>query len=416
LKTLLLSTMDLEGGAARATYRLHDGLKRVGVDSRMLVQRKIGTDETVARDPGSFARLRALAAPHLDRLPLHLYAQQQRAHWGIGWLPTRATARAAMAVEADIVNLHWVSGGFLSIGALSGLGRPLVWTLHDMWAFTGGCHYSQGCAGYLQRCGRCPQLASTRERDLSRWVWSRKRKALDRLDLTIVTPSRWLADCARSSSLLRDRRVETIPNGLNLDRFKPIDRLLARDLLSLPQGRKLILFGALGSTSDPRKGFQQLLPALRRLASQGWSCEADVVIFGASEPKDPPRIGLTTHFAGQVNDDLSLALLYSAADVFVAPSLEDNLPNTVLEAIACGTPAAAFSLGGMPDMIEHQQTGYLAKPLDSEDLARGISWILEDEVRGGALRRNARAKAEREFELCANAQRYRELFAELLAR
>jgi glycosyltransferase involved in cell wall biosynthesis len=232
--------------------------------------------------------------------------------------------------------------------------------------------------------------------------------------LTIVTPSRWLADCARKSSLFHDLRIEVIPNGLDSQRYKPVEQKLARDLLNLPQDKQLILFGAMKATSDRRKGFHLLLPALQKLSQIQGQDRIELVVFGASEPREPPDFGFKVNYLGRLNDDISLALVYAAADVFVVPSLEDNLPNTVMESLACGTPCVAFKIGGMPDMIEHGQNGYLAQPYEIEDLAKGIAWVLEDRERYGKLCDRDRQKVEQEFTLELQAHRYLSLYQELI--
>ena len=284
-----------------------------------------------------------------------------------------------------------------------------------MWSFTGGCHYNEDCDKYTANCGACPILGSTKEADLSRQIWQRKHKSWQDLNLTIVTPSRWLGDCAKASSLFGDRRVEVIPYGLDLKTYRPIDRATARNLLKLPQDKQLVLFLSLNATSDRRKGFQLLQPALQQLSQSGWQDKLELMVVGASQPENPPELGFKAHYLGIMRDDLSLALAYSAADVFVAPSIQDNLPNTVLEAIACGTPCVAFKIGGMPDMVEHQANGYLASPFETEDLARGIGWVLEDGDRLQNLSTFAREKAEREFALEIQARRYQTLYQEILA-
>jgi glycosyltransferase involved in cell wall biosynthesis len=208
-----------------------------------------------------------------------------------------------------------------------------------------------------------------------------------------------------------------IANGLDIQRYKPIEKSFARNLLGLPQNKQLILFGAMSSTSDRRKGFHLLLPALKKL-SQGQMGQdrLELVVFGASQPLEPPDFGFKTHYLGRLNDDISLALVYAAADIFVAPSTEDNLPNTVMEALACGIPCVAFKIGGMPDMIEHQQNGYLAHPYDIEDLAQGINWVLENTERYNQLCIQARQKVEQEFTLELQAEKYLELYSDILSK
>jgi glycosyltransferase involved in cell wall biosynthesis len=414
MKVLHLNTSDINGGAARAAYRLHQGLQRIGLTSQMLVQDQVSDDSTVVKPATKLQRGLAKIQPILNVLPLLLFSpQRDRVPYSLQWFPDAISSQIAQ-IAPDIINLHWISDGYIQIETLAKLNKPIVWTLHDMWPFTGGCHYSQECDRYTKSCGACPQLGSTRDGDLSRWVWRRKARAWNNLNLTIVTPSNWLATCARSSSLFEGLRIEVIPNGLDLQKYKPIERSLARKLLDFPQDKQLILFGAMKSTSDRRKGFHLLLPALQKLSQSEWQKRLELVVFGASEPLEPPDFGFKANYIGKLSDDISLSLLYAAADVFVAPSVQDNLPNTVMEALACGTPCVAFKIGGMPDMIEHEQNGYLAQPYEVEDLARGIAWVLEDRERYEKLCDRAREKAEEEFTLELQAQRYLSLYKELI--
>jgi glycosyltransferase involved in cell wall biosynthesis len=415
MKALLLSASDIEGGAACAAYRLHRGLQAVGVDSQMLVQTKHSDDSTVLGPLMKLAKGIAKLKPTLDSLPLQFWRNRDRTAYSIQWLPSTVSPRAVNPYS-DIINLHWVCEGYLQVEAIARLGKPLVWTLHDMWPFTGGCHYSQGCDRYTNSCGACPQLRSSKNWDASRWVWQRKAKAWKDLDLTIVTPSSWLADCASKSSLFQGLRIEVIPNGLDSERYKPVNRHIARELLNLPQDQYLVLFGAMNATSDPRKGFHLLQPALKKLNNLDWQDKIELVIFGSSGPNIQSDICFKPHYLGKLSDDVSLALVYAAADVFVAPSRQDNLPNTVMEALACGTPCVAFNIGGMPDMIEHQQNGYLAQPFGIEDLAQGIAWVLEDRERHQKLCDRAREKVEQEFTQDLQARRYLSLFKELVNR
>ncbi|MBU7008193.1 glycosyltransferase involved in cell wall biosynthesis [Peptococcaceae bacterium DYL19] len=296
------------------------------------------------------------------------------------------------------------------------INRPIIWTLHDSWAFTGGCHLPFDCVRYRDGCKKCPILNSSKEKDISSRVMERKQRAWKSINLTIVTPSKWLGECARSSMLFKNNRIETIPNGIDTGVFKPIGREVAREILSLPLDKKLLLFGAVNSTRDPNKGFQFLQQALQKMNSSGWGDIAQALVFGGLEPANRLEIGLKTTFLGRLQDDISLALLYSAADVFVAPSIQENLPNTVMEALACGTPCVAFNIGGMPDMIEHQRNGYLARPFEADDLARGIAWALEDNSRREALSHRAREKVEQEFDIKLIAGKYHELYREILSR
>lgn len=414
MKVLHLNTSD-SGGAGRAAYRLHQGLQSLGVESQMLVQVSHGDDKAIFSPYSTLGKLIAKLklTERLDSLPLKLYRHRQQTDFSPELIPDVLVAKLSQH-NPDVINLHWTCHGFLQIETLPKFKRPLVWTLHDMWAFTGGCNYSQECDRYTNSCGACPILHSHQNWDLSRLIWQRKAKAWKNLNLTIVTPSLWLAHCAGSSSLFNDVRIEVIPNGLDTEKYKPVPRQLARNILNLPQDKHLVLFGAMYPNSDRRKGFHLLQPALQHLSKSGWQDKIELVVFGASEPKEPTNLGFKSHYLGKLSDDISLALIYAACDVFVAPSLQDNLPNTIMEAIACGTPCVAFNIGGMPDMIEHHSNGYLAQPYQIDDLAQGIAWVIEDRERHYKLGDRARQKAEQEYTLEIQAHRYSSLYSTIL--
>ena len=413
MKPVLLSRSD-EFGAGRAAYRLHRGLQEIGVDSNMLVQKKISGDNNVIGIEGSLTIKLVNFRETFDAWPVKFYSDGSRGMFWPGWFPDRMRSKMA-PIKPDVINLHWVCRGYLQVETLAKFNKPLVWTFHDMWGFTGGCNYSEDCDRYTASCGNCPQLGSNRDYDLSRWVWQRKAKAWKNLNLAVVTPSNWMAKLARASSLFKEARVEVIPNGLDSQVYQPFDRATARKLLKLPQDKQLVLFGASSATSDRRKGFHLLQPALQSLSQSGWHDKIELVVFGSSRPSNPPDLGFNSRYLGRLGDDISLALVYAAADVFVAPSIQDNLPNTVVEAIACGTPCVAFKIGGMPDIIEHQQNGYLAPAYEVEELARGIAWVLENRERHQKLCHRAREKAEQEFSQQLMARRYLSLFAEMVA-
>lgn len=416
MKVLLLSTYDTRGGAGKAAYRLHNGLNNIGINSQMLVQVKFSNDADVIATGSKIVEKYPKLKPHLDSFPKLFFRssnQAERTSFSLQWLPNSIESKIA-TVNPDIINLHWVSGGFVNIETIAKLNKPIVWTLHDMWAFTGGCHYSQECDRYKEICGNCPQMPAKYNMDLANWVWQRKSKAWPSLNGTIVALSNWLAKCAASSSLLKNWRIEVIPNGLDTEIYKPFEQSLVRKKLKLSQDKHLILFGAENATTTPRKGFHFLKAALENLSKTDWSNQCELVVFGAEKSNDSSDLGFKTHYLGRLNDEITIAQVYAAADVFVAPSIQDNLPNTVMESLACGTPCVGFSIGGMPDMIEHQRNGYLAKPFDVEDLAKGIAWVLENRNSENCkLGYYARQKVEHEFTLEIQARRYQSLLEEI---
>jgi len=414
MRVVLANTCD-SGGAARAVYRLHQGLRNAGVDSQMVVKYNFRKDPLLVGMEGILAKIawNLDLRLDLDKYPLRAYPHRNTEPWSSQWLPND-TAYRLRRLKPDIMHLHWIGGGFLPIRAFSGLGRPLVWTMHDMWGVTGGCHYDRECGRWQKGCGLCPQLNSGEENDWSRKTWRAKERAWKDLPMQIVCPSRWLAGVVSSSPLFLNKPVHVIPYGLDISIFHPSSKAEARLALGLPDGRSIIVLGAESILMDKRKGFQYLEPALKRLSEGSWRERIAIAVFGADAPEKALDLGFPVYFLGQIRDDHRLALVYSAGDVYLAPSTQDNLPNTVMESIACGTPCVAFNIGGMPDMIEHQVNGFLAKPFEIEDLVKGIEWVLSDKVRHNALCIEARKGAVERFSLETPANKYKALYERIL--
>ncbi len=410
-----LSTNESSGGAAVAARRLHLGLVEQGVESRFLVSRREADTLNASVVGGKFFRrlivpAAALAAPKLlDRL---YKRPEYGAYFTLSGLPS-PLAGAVNALPHDVLNLHWICGGFVSPWALQRLRGPVVWTVHDTWPLTGGCHYlTFNCERYKQNCGACPTLGSSKENDLSRRQWKLKRKAIEALRPVIVCPSLDYAVKAKESGLLQGCRVETIPNGIDTRVYRPIPKAQARAVLGLPQDEPLLLFGAMNAATDHNKGFDLLQQALRHL-SASYSGKFSALVFGSSHAE----LGLPcpVNFLGRLHDDISLTLAYSAADIFICPSRQENFPNTVLEALACGTPVAGFAVGGLPDAVEQGQTGFLAKPYDTLELAGHLANLLKaNELRQG-MGLLGREKVEQNFALPVVARQYLRLYEELSA-
>ncbi|WP_019502669.1 glycosyltransferase family 4 protein [Pseudanabaena sp. PCC 6802] len=409
MKVLHLSTSDVDNGGARAAYRLHQGLQLLGCSSQMLVRAKFSHENTVIAEKSLLTKL----APPISSFPLRIYPQRNSAMFSPQWFPD-VLERRVKQLNPDIINLHWVCNGYLQIETLPKFSKPLVWTLHDMWPFTGGCDYIRDCENFKESCGNCPQLLSRSPWDLSRWVWQRKHKSWKNVNLTVVATSSWMADCARSSSLFQHLRIETIPLGLDTEKYRLIDKQVARNLLNLPQDKQLVLFGAVNATSDRRKGFQLLLPALQQLSSSGWQDRLELVVFGSSTPEQSIDLGFNTHYLGFVHDDIALALIYAAADVAIVPSIQEAFGQTASESLSCGTPVVAFNTTGLKDIVDHKKNGYLATPFEIEDLAKGIVWVLEDVERHQKLQDSARETGLRDFASKIQARRYLTLYEEIL--
>ncbi|HZD26082.1 MAG TPA: glycosyltransferase family 4 protein [Alphaproteobacteria bacterium] len=415
MRVLHLSTFDTRGGAARGAYWLHRALAGRGVESRMLVGRKYGSDVDVVEPAYPLHRLAGALRGRLDALPLSGYRKTDDSFWTLGWLPDRLDQVIATH-DPEIVHLHWTGGGFMSVDALRRLPYPVVWTLRDMWAFTGGCHYTAGCERYIDACGRCPQLRSHTINDVSRRMRRRKQTAWRDTDLWLVPISSWLADCVDRSGLFDQRPVNVIPNGIDTGCFRPEDRAEAKIAWGLDPQRRHILFGAVDPTDDVRKGFHHMLRAVRLLAEAGWSERAELVVFGGEVPDGLADLGMPVRSVGLVKDDRALARLYSACEVMVAPSEQEAFGKTLVEAMACGTPVVAFANGGPCDIVQDRRTGVLAAAGDVGELAAGIVWCIEDEARNRELGRLARTRAKREYDIGVVADRYHSLYGEILAR
>ncbi len=408
MKIVALNETDIRGGAARASYRLHQGLQTLGVDSHLLVREKLTQDPTVIALRSPWTKL----GPRMNRLAYFPYPRRRTDLFCSQWFPDRI-APALRPLAPDLIQIHWITNGFLRIETLAQLARPLVWTLHDLWPFTGGCHYPVTvafdvfCDRYNQGCGKCPALGSRKQADLSARTWQRKAQAWAALDLHLVAPSQWVAQIARTHPLLGRYPIHTIPLGLNLDRFTPQDRPLARQQLNLPPDTFLIGFGALGGVEDDRKGFDLLRAALGVLA-QGEGRSIALVVLGAD--KAPADLPYPVYPLGVIHRDEDLAMAYSALDVMVVPSRQETFGQMVSESLACGTPVVAFEAHAMPDLILHQQNGYLAQAFDSQDLAQGIGWIMALGARSVQFRQAARQQALQYFSETLQAERYLDLY------
>ncbi len=416
MRVLLVNTYDRRGGAARAALRLHKGLRRAGVDSLFAVQCREGDTEGVIGRGGYPGRLLSSLRARLDRLPLKRGAEGRGEGFSPGWLPLGGLPRLVRRVRPDLVHLHWVTDGLLRVEELADLDVPVVWSLHDMWPFTGGCHYSGDCARYRGRCGRCPLLGSDAERDLSRVGHDRKRIACRGVGdgrLVVVGLSRWIAGEAAGSTLFGEVPIRNLPNPIDTDRFCPESRAEARRRLGLGEEGPLLLFGAMNPAEDARKGAALLEEALRHLERSSRHRPA-LLIVGDTGGRPFPRFDWPLAWRGHVGGDEILRLLYAAADVTVVPSLQENLSNMIMESLACGTPVVAFDTGGNPDMIEHRANGYLARPRESADLATGIGWVLES-VGSGGLSGCARRVVEERFSEAVVIPRYIELYRQVLA-
>lgn len=374
-KVFLLSRCDIDGGAAKAAYRLYKSLQLDGVDVEMIVDDKKSQDLGVKAPQALLQKIFIKVKSKLDLLPiLLLYRLKPAETWGLSWFPFFSyLGNFAVKNKDNILHFHWISYGAFPLLYFFRLRKyKIFWTMHDMWALTGGCHYSGTCDRYLTGCGNCPQLKSNYRFDLSRLSFFIKKKIFSTADITVICCSEWLRSCFESSPMFQNKKIVCLPNPIDTDFFKPVDMLRAREVFNLPSEKFLILVSAMSATTNLRKGFEYIPKALNAIPANLYS-HIELVVMGASEnQKTDAHIPFPVHYLGTVTDERSLALAYSACDVSVAPSLQENLSNSVMESLACGTPVVAFAVGGMVDLIKNGQTGELSSEISSDALSLNL--------------------------------------------
>lgn len=418
MKILLIGKHSRTGGAAIASTRLMGALRSRLEDVNMLVQEgEESKDGIYSTTNGPVKRWMNLFRFILERL---VFLRQERSK-SIRFLFSLANTgesiiRNRYVKEAELIHLHWINGGFLSMRSLRqlfGSGKPVVWTFHDMWPFTGGCHYALDCEGYTRECGHCPYLKKPSEKDLSHRIWKKKEKLFRNSQVTVITPSRWMNERVQASPLLHNWKVVTIHNPIDHDIFKPVDRDTACRNLELDPSKLYILFGA-ATITNMLKGFNYFLEAIRDLArTPDEFGSVEILLFGKTRKDVAALLPMKTRNMAFVQTTGTLVELYSAAHLFVIPSLQDNLPNTVLESMFCGTPVVGFRTGGIPEMIDHRVNGYLADFKSSSDLAEGIRWVLKAESYN-RLSRQTREEAVKRYSQDRSVQMHIDLYNSIL--
>lgn len=407
MKILHIVAGDLNGGAARGAYWLHAGLRELGVDSKIFTNSKItlGDDSVVTTVKSKKNKALNILRGQLDNLLLLLYPKRKRIIFSAGLFGVDFT-KTKEYEEADIIHLHWINGGLVNIKHLAKIDKPIVWTMRDMWPMTGGCHYSMECEKYKIGCGNCEQLQSSGY-DLSKYIINRKKEHL-RKNIKLIGISNWLSEKAKESDVFKDFSVQTISNNIDTRQFFPIKKQIAREVLGLHTNKKIILCGST-SLKDFYKGFSKYIETLNILNNK----EYFLCFFGNLDKSIVDDLGFECKSFGYLNDNISLRLVYSSADVFVAPSLMDAFGKTLAEALACGTPVVCFDATGPKDIVDHKINGYKATPFKSEDLADGIEWVLNHE-NYNKLCVNAREKVMKEFDSKMVAEKYIELYKEAM--
>ncbi len=377
MKILLVSTSDLRGGAAIAAYRLLQGLVANGANAKMMVMEKLSNNANVIQVGNPIL---SKASFYYERGSIFLRNKLSRNNlFDISIANTGLSITNTIEFkEADVIHLHWINQGMLSldeIGRILASGKKVVWTMHDMWPFTGICHHAGSCQHYQQACGMCPYLASPSPKDISYTTFIKKRKIYSKGHITFVACSDWLKDLAAKSLLTENHSLISIPNPIDTSVYRPFDKYSARQELGLPKDKNIILFAA-ANVSDKRKGIDYLIEAASILAKKNKG-NILFLVAGNDGAEISTHLPYSSYNMGYVNSE-KMINLYNAADLFVTPSIQENLPNTIMEAMACGTPCVGFNIGGIPEMIQHKSTGYVANYKDAEDLANGISWVLND--------------------------------------
>ena len=413
MRILIVNTSERTGGAAVAANRLMQALNAHGVKAKMLVREKLSDQLTVVAHP----QQRRLRWAFLwERLMIWMRLRFRRERLfdiDTGYCGADITQLPEFR-EADIIHQHWINQGMLSLQQLRKVldtGKPVVWTMHDIWPATAICHLTLDCRRFEQQCGHCRLLPGDSENDLSTAVWRRKQQLLADRQIAFVACSQWLAGEARRSALLKNQMVSSIPNPIDSHLYKPGDQRAARQALGLPTEGRMILFVSQRAT-NPYKGMPYLIEACHQLAND-LPADTFVAILGGHAEELVQQLPFKTYALGYVNDEHRIAQVYQAADVFVLPSLSENLPNTIMEAMACGVPCIGFRVGGIPEEIEHRKTGYVADYRNANDLAAGLRWVLCEADRE-ALSKACVSKVAQCYSQQSVAQQYIKLYQNLL--
>ena len=416
MRILIVNTSERTGGAAIAAGRLTEALKSHGIKAKMLVRDKQTDRISTVALGGGWKQVRKFV---WERVVIWINSHFRRERlFSVDIANTgNDITRLPEFKEADLIHLHWINQGMLSLKVIRKIlasGKPVVWTMHDMWPCTGICHHARTCTAFHSECGACPMIYSQKRKDLSTRIFRQKQRLYASGGIHFVTCSHWLEGMAKQSALLANQPVSVIPNPISTTLFHPIKQTEARQKLALPTEGKLILFGSVKLT-DKRKGIDYMVEACRLLAKQHPALKEQLalVAVGMHAAELQPLVPFKVHNMGYVREEHQLAEIYNAADLYVIPSLDENLPNTIMEAMACGTPCVGFPTGGIPEMIDHLKNGYLTKEHSAEQLAEGIYTLLTTPAYE-SLSHEAVAKVNACYSERSVANQYGQLYAKLL--
>lgn len=418
MRVLIVNTSENTGGAAVAANRLKEALNNNGIKAKMLVRDKESDDITVAQLNKSWHQKWDFL---WERLVIYMRLHFKRDNLFLIDIANAGTdiTKTREFKEADVIHLSWINQGMLSLKGIRKIlesHKPVVWTMHDLWPASSICHYARNCRNYEKQCGNCPLLPGNgSSNDLSARIWRKKRKILERNSILFVTCSRWLADKAKKSGLLSGQKVISIPNPIDSRAFTKENREEARLYAGLPEGKKLILFVSQRVT-DKRKGMDYFITAINKMVEAHPEMKDDcgIAILGGKAEELADKLPLPSYPLGYVSEEKKIASIYNSVNLFVLPSLEDNLPNTIMEAMACGVPCVGFNTGGIPEMIDHLKNGYVAEYKSSDDLAKGIRWVLS-EADHQSLSNEAMKKVNQCYSQYAVAMKYIEAYNQAMA-
>ena len=404
---------DLNQGAARGAYWLHKGLISNGVNSIMLNNGKLAGEsyESIINinDFSYVSKKINFLRSRLDIYFKKTYRNSRDEIFSTGLFGYDFLGLEAYK-EADLVHLHWINGGLMNLSILNQIKKPIIWTIRDMWPFTGGCHYSLDCNRYMVECGNCFFLNSKKEKDLSTYLFNRKKKILENKSIEFVGISKWISNEAKKSKILGSENVSTIFNNIDTDVFRPYDKKEIRRELKIETNKSIILVGAINS-KNTWKGFRFLKDALNRLDRDKYV----VLTFGKINLKDFNEIDLQITNLGFINNDSLLAKIYSLSDVYVTTAIQEAFGKTVVESMSCKTPIVCFNNSGPSDLVVHKKEGYLAKAFSPIDLAEGIQWLVNN-PNYDVICDNARKKALENFDYRVTSKKYSELYKRKLKK
>lgn len=422
MKIITLSTKDSFGGAAKVSYRIYQSLREKGVDNLLVVNQKRRVNDDSVFLAQEFHTPVSKLRQIINKYLLKKAEKKRQALWRKYKdredtvaldLEISLIKNALDKIESDIFHLHWVGESYINFTEFEYKNQPIVWTLHDCFAFTGICTYFDSCNKFEDHCYQCIQLRSNEDKDLSYRVFFQKLERYKKLNFHIVCPSNWLADQVRKSRLLGDRPISVIPNGIDTNFFEPLEKNKAREQLDLPVNKKIFLFGGVSVLADKRKGGDLLLDALHILKQKYTTDDIHLCILG--EEHESLDWGMKSQYMGYIEDETLMKNLYCAADLTFLPSRQENLATTIMESMSCSTPVVAFDIGGNSDMVDHLKNGYLAKPYDTKDFANGIIYCLENN-NDNQLGFRARQKVIDNFRIEDVAQQYLDLYKSILKK